>query len=381
MAEGAWESSPEAEVIVWDWGWGDAWVQPIVQGLPPKVRLQSVSEWSLPITRGGVSTEVGEYSISAVGPGPRALRHWSIAKVRGLSIGAKVQINNTWEISTVPYVPALNLIAEHMHRLRKTGVTSLMLSWTLGGYPSPNLELAQAFYGAEPPDPREALESLARKRYGSGSKSALRAWEIFSEAYTEYPFHIGGLYRGPQQLGPANLLYPSKTGYQSTMVGFPYDDLDGWRAVYPPEIFASQFEKMARRWEDGIEELESAVSALSTPLREEALRDMNVARACRSHFESIANQVRYILARNAYAEAKTEKERGLALGQIRRLVTREERLALELLRIAARDSRIGFEASNHYFYLPRDLVEKAVACRHLLEDVFPAPSSGEATQQ
>jgi len=28
----------------------------------------SVSEWSLPIERGGIKTTVGEYSISAVGP-------------------------------------------------------------------------------------------------------------------------------------------------------------------------------------------------------------------------------------------------------------------------------------------------------------------------
>jgi len=31
------------------------------------------------------------------------------------------------------------------------------------------------------------------------------------------------------------------------------------------------------------------------------------------------------------------------------------------------DSRIGFEPSCHYFYLPLDLVEKVVNCRWLLE--------------
>ena len=33
----------------------------------------SVSEWDKPIERGGIKTKVGEYSISAVGPGPRAI--------------------------------------------------------------------------------------------------------------------------------------------------------------------------------------------------------------------------------------------------------------------------------------------------------------------
>jgi len=31
------------------------------------------------------------------------------------------------------------------------------------------------------------------------------------------------------------------------------------------------------------------------------------------------------------------------------------------------DSRIGFEASNQYFYLPLDLVEKVVNCQYVLD--------------
>ena len=51
----------------------------IIARLPKSVWLMSVSEWDLPIERGGIKTTVGEYSISAVGPGPRAVRHWAAA--------------------------------------------------------------------------------------------------------------------------------------------------------------------------------------------------------------------------------------------------------------------------------------------------------------
>ena len=37
----------------------------------------SVSEWDMPIRRGGVDSVVGEYALSAIGPGPRATRHWA----------------------------------------------------------------------------------------------------------------------------------------------------------------------------------------------------------------------------------------------------------------------------------------------------------------
>ena len=49
-----------------------------------------------------------------------------------------------------------------------------------------------------------------------------------------------------------------------------------------------------------------------------------------------------------------------------RLAADEDRLARELLPLCAEDARVGFESSNHYYYVPQDLVEKAVNCRHVL---------------
>ena len=85
--------------IAWDWGWKDEWALDVIERLPATVELMSVSEWSLPIERGGVKSVVGEYSISSIGPGPRALRHWEAAKQRGLRVVAKIQCGNTWELS------------------------------------------------------------------------------------------------------------------------------------------------------------------------------------------------------------------------------------------------------------------------------------------
>ncbi len=150
IAESVWEGNPDARVIVWDWGWPDGtawgknrWAADIIRQLPDDVYHMSVSEWSLPLHRGGVQTTVGEYSISAVGPGPRALRLWDLAKKRNLKTIAKVQVNNTWELSAIPYLPVMNLIAQHIKNLQNENVDGLMLSWSLGGYPSPNLELVK----------------------------------------------------------------------------------------------------------------------------------------------------------------------------------------------------------------------------------------------
>ena len=42
-------------------------------------------------------------------------------------------------------------------------------------------------------------------------------------------------------------------------------------------------------------------------------------------------------------------------------------LALRLAEIVRRDSRIGFEASNHYYYTLNDLYEKVISCAYIIE--------------
>lgn len=46
-------------------------------------------------------------------------------------------------------------------------------------------------------------------------------------------------------------------------------------------------------------------------------------------------------------------------------VTAETALVRRLLAVSRRDSRIGFEASNHYFYVEQDLLEKILNCNDL----------------
>ena len=47
----------------------------------------------------------------------------------------------------------------------------------------------------------------------------------------------------------------------------------------------------------------------------------------------------------------------------------EREIALKLHKIARTDSRIGFEASNHYFYTLNDLREKVINCTYILEQL------------
>jgi hypothetical protein len=379
IAAGVRAGSPKAKVIVWDWGWPDGtgagwgspdWASRIIELLPDDVYLMCVSEWGKPIARGGVAGAVGEYSISAVGPGPRAQRHWALARQRGLKTLAKVQVNCTWELSAVPYLPVMNLVAQHCRNLSQAGVNGLMLSWTVGGYPSPNLELVRRFQQKPAPTVEQALMEVAGARYGAGVASEMMAgWARFSEAFSEFPFDGSYVYRGPSQVGPANLLYLEPTGYPSTMVGFPYDDVDGWRGIYPAEVLAGQFEKVASGWQKGLATWKETIGGIEGPReRANAHNDLVVAEAAGLHFDSVANQIRFILARNAVRSGSLPQvEADAAVATMRTKALAEMQNAERLFALTRQDPRIGFEASNHYYYLPLDLVEKVVNCEHILQ--------------
>jgi hypothetical protein len=91
-----------------------------------------------------------------------------------------------------------------------------------------------------------------------------------------------------------------------------------------------------------------------------------VAEAAAIHFRSAANQARFVLARRALAAAKVPAETAPQIAALERVLNEELSLARRLHRIQSEDSRIGFEASNHYFYVPVDLAEKILNCRDLL---------------
>ncbi|MHB8865185.1 MAG: hypothetical protein ACYC6N_22635 [Pirellulaceae bacterium] len=372
IEEGVHRGNPQAHVLVSDWGWrghGDA--PDMVAISPPSVWLMSVSEWHLPIERGGIQSTVGEYSISAVGPGPRSQQHWKAARKAGLKIGTEIQFNNTCELASIPYLPVLDLVAEHCENLQSFHLDAMFIGWTMGGYPSPNLRIAERMSRTPTPDARQVLEDLAVERFGAeGAPHARRAWTLMSEAYREYPFHISVVYTSPVQWGAANALYPTKTGYSATMWGIPYDDVDGWRGPYPPDVLTTQFEKIADGWRSGLAELTQAVAKTPPDRKDDAQADLRFARAATIHFQSVANQTRFVQARDALAIGTSTLStdiRAQLQSQLQQLLASEIKLAAELFTLVQEDSRIGFEPSCQYFYLPLDLVEKVVNCRWLLE--------------
>lgn len=321
-------------------------VKKCIDLMPQNVIMLSPRETGLPTEIGGIKNKVIDYTVSVKGVSSLPKEQWTHAISRGHEAAAKLQINNSWECSTIPYLPVFQLVEDHISRLKENGVTHLMLSWTLGGYPSPNIKIAsQSFFETEG---AEENTDLYKSMFGENADIIKKASEIFSEAFTEYPFDCLLIYMGPANGGISNPIYLKPTGKAATMTCFAYDDLEQWRSIYPADIFENQFKKMCDRWEDGLKLLEGIEDDFS-----------DIARSTYIQLKSAYNQIRFIRIREDIKNKDEMKE----------LLNSEIEMASMMYVIMQKNPCIGFEAANHYYYTQGMIMEKAVNCEYIISEL------------
>ena len=112
-------------------------------------------------------------------------------------------------------------------------------------------------------------------------------------------------------------------------------------------------QKVGDGFEQGCNDWKAAITTIKDPgKRAFAEKELGLFRTAALHFASAADQMRFVDARNA---GDNEKMRSIAARELAR--------AKEELALARADSRIGYESSNHYFFIPQDLREKILTCK------------------
>ena len=362
IQRGMHRASKDAKLIMYDWAWTRTaestpqekleFKKEVLKLSPkgPNVYVNCVSEWGLITKVGGVEQYLMDYSISQVGPSSESIEVWKYAQSLGINTVAKLQLNNSWELSAVPSIPTLYLIKEHLDNLAAQKVNGVMLSWTLGGYPGGNLDLLKA-----------TPEEIANSKFNSSlAKQICAAWQDFSQAFRNFPFNVEVIYNSPVNYGPMNLLHLEKTNYKASMVGFPYDDLTTWRNMYSEDIFEEQFKKLTTQWKAGLDCLEEARSLIENSKELQEFEEIYVnAVASYCHLNSTYLQICFVRARdNGFDKVRMIK------------VAKEEiQMAKTLFDIVRKDSRIGFEASNHYYYTLNYLAEKVITCQYIIDQL------------
>ncbi|MBR7132309.1 MAG: hypothetical protein IKD04_02130 [Clostridia bacterium] len=348
--EAAQSVSPSIRTIAWTWSWKYYMSQEqmfkCIDLIPAGVIIQTTSERHKDICIGGIEWQTDEYSMSIPGPSDFSVSVWNYARSKGHEVSAKVQVNDTWECSTMPFLPVFDLIREHIINLKAADVHHLMLSWTLGGYPSVNLKVATECM--KNPD-EAAYDELLKKEYGEYWQIVKQSASIFSKAFREFPFHIDSLRMGPQNPGPANLLYENpltKHGFYATMTCFSYDTIDIWRGVYPKDVYVNQLKKLSTIWREGLKLIENMPDC---------------------DYKQVAHGG-YLLFYSSYLQTEFIMNReGTDYEYLAYIAEEESRAAKQMYDLMVKNSTIGYEAANHYYFYKCQLAEKVICCEYLLE--------------
>ncbi len=345
--DGAKKANPDINVIAWNWAWFGAMNEEesrkCIDLLPKDIILQANGEYQEKFSVDGIDAEIRDYSIARPGPSQLTKNFWNYAKETGRGICAKVQLNTTWECSTVPAMPVFDLIRKRMQGLKKEGVDNIMMSWTLGGMPSVNLKVANAYLEDSS---EEAYDKFLAGEYGENAAKVKEAARIFSEAFENFLPETGVLYRGPQNAGPSTLLYPEPTGFDATMTCFAYDDLEHWRAIFPKETLQKSFEKISTRWRDGLAIIEDMPDC---------------------QFKQMA-WAGYLLMYSSYLQITfvLEREKGNR-EELLKIARAERDNAVTMYNLMQKNATIGYEAANHYYYNKGMLAEKVINCNYLIQ--------------
>lgn len=347
---------------LWQWSGfdrrGEGSAHRAIEQLDPDIGVMCVSEFDLEIEHCGVKTRTGEYSISHVGPCQLSVDYFKTASESGHRSYAKIQANNSWECSCVPYLPVFDLVYEHIRNLSECGVRDFMMTWTLGGYPSIGLDMIADFSR----DPSGfSLKEWYRRHFGDAADRVMAGVSLICEGFRSYPFGWGMLYFSAKNLGPANLWSLLPDEKPSTMVTFTFDDYESWTQPYGYEIYTSLYESLLAKWTEGRALLELAQSECGDAERDAVSELCRYARVAEIHFTEDLIHARYSrLKRDPAANAEALLE----------IFDREETLARDLIALAAEDPKVGYEASCHYFYTSRNLTEKLLCVSRMREELL-----------
>ena len=331
---------------LWSWskmfGWTKEDVLEGISNLDKDIDVLCVSEVGT-VEHNGVEKNITEYSISNPGPSKEVVEYLTFAKKLGHKTMAKVQINTTWEMAILPYTPVFDLIIEHTQSLKALKIGGLMASWTLGGYPTVSFDLMNAVFGKG-----FDFDTWCKTHFAENAELVRASSKLFSEAYRNYPFDISTLYFGPQHLGATNLIYAEPTGFEASMVTYPYDDIKAWAGDNGLDEYKNCLKLLLEGWESG---LDLIASKSGNPAFEEYKRFAEVL---------------YVNLKSSYNQTVFNEKK--MLGMVDKSLLEEEMLLTKrLYKLASEDCRVGFEASMHYYFTQNSFLERLVNITALLE--------------
>lgn len=368
----------EAECIAWTYGmrtWDIPNIRDYISHLPSDViELQNFEEggWNEQLGKKRLATD---YWLSYTGPSEMFEATADQARKNKIKMYAKLQVCNSHEIATVPYIPAPGLLFDRYRYMHDAGISGVMQCWFFGNYPCMMSRAAgELSFMEDFSDKHAYLRSLASLTWGpERADDVACAWELFEEAYRNYPTSIHFSYRGPMHAGPTWILQliPKNTDPSHTWVGGLPTTGDRLASVLcGTHTMAECYElchKMQRGWKEGLAILRGIQGGGDTEATREQL---SVAEAIAVLFESGTNVVEFYLLREKLGRGEGDAYKHLS--RMREIFAIEKENSRRLCALCDADGRLGFhgEAETYQFHRER-LLHRIKALDFVLETEFP----------
>ncbi len=310
----------------------------------------------------------GDYWLSFVGPAEGFRQVGAAARDGGRVLGAKIQVCNSHECATIPYVPVPGLLYRKYREMKDAGVSTVLQCWYFGNYPGlMNRAAGMLSHGDLDRTEDEFLMRLAKSEWGDDAIVMAQLWKRFSDAYANYPLSNDMQYYGPFHAGIAWPLFPEVCLEPLARTWKPQDLPSGDTIGECLENHTiEEAVLLARRMARGASTVdacgEDVLDALARrhAAEPERLRDIGVMRAMQILFESGADILEFYSERSrAIHASRFGGDFAAARAAVSRMgviLEREVLLTKKMLPLAVADSRLGFhsEAEAHQFH-PRKL--------------------------
>jgi len=396
MERGMHAASPSAKLISWLYVPGNgtgvahstAPFPDIARRTPPGVICQYNFESDGAKLQLGKERHAGDYWLSYIGPSEIYTRIAKAAAEHGVELGAKLQACNSFEASTVPYIPVPGNLYQKYAAMRRLGVTSVMQCWYMGNMPSVMHRAAASVLPFAPDDLDEEtfLLELARRDWGPvHAARVVRAWRLFGEAYDNYPISNAFQYYGPINDGIVWPLHLKPAHKNLSPV---------WKLEFPPsgdrigECFSGNHTmeevlelcgRMSAIWRIGVDELlELAPFCAGDPERQ---RDLTVAQALGIQFQTGYNILRFYDMREKLLYDASDSRAEL-LAAMRDIVEEEIENATAMAALCEINPFLGFQAeAEGYTYFPAELRWRVERLQEVLETEFVEAENAIAAEK
>lgn len=368
MASGMRSVCPQAELISWFYmpyvqSSRAGWVYEAARHMPPGVTFLYNFESGSVREQLGRLRAGGDYWLSHVGPSDSFARVAASARSAHVPFGAKIQVGNSHEDATVPFVPVPGLLYRKYAAMRRAGCSAVMQCWYFGNYPGVMNEAAGALAFEDFSDGETAfLERLARPVWGKDAAAMAKVWQKLSEAYAEYPMSNDMQYYGPFHAGVA---WPMLADVQMAPLGRT------WKPEDPPsgDTIGECLENHTLSEALVLSERMARGAAAACDVKawcgkysqdRDRLLDLGVIRTLQLQFAAARDIFEFYLARaEALHRSRTCGDAAgarIAVARMRAAVEREIALTRELLPYVEADARLGFHSeAEQYQFFPEKL--------------------------